>query len=126
MSPEVMQVGARLNQRSRAKYVADARKRVARGAKWLDQQKPNWFRKVRTTQLRMDHGLMCVLGQLYSPGDDQWDETGYSAAEKEHPGKMKWGGFITLDTGGPTYDELQAAWLDAIATRRKAARTVTR
>jgi hypothetical protein len=37
---------------------------VVRGAKWLDQRQPDWFRRVKLTSLQLSSESFCVLGQL--------------------------------------------------------------
>lgn len=42
-----------------------ARKRVQRGADFLDQADPDWFRHVDAESLELSSGRRCVLGQLH-------------------------------------------------------------
>ncbi len=127
MSPEVMQVGAGLNQRSRAKYVAEAKKRVAKGAAWLDTERPRWWRSVKVTMLDMEKPSMCVLGQVFakdamkSQRYDRFISHGYDIVFNAHQRKITTHGF-NVQGGGPTYDELHFAWLDEIRARRNASR----
>jgi len=120
-----MAVGARLTDRARAKFVADANKRVARGAKWLDKERPNWFRKVRITALQMEQKDTCVLGQVFAADVNNSLEWGYDVASARYALDADSLGFNEGDdfSDGPTFDELQDAWIAAIRTRRKAARS---
>lgn len=40
------------------------KRRVAKGAAWLDEVDPTWFNTVRVDQLQMSNGCRCVIGQL--------------------------------------------------------------
>lgn len=42
------------------------RKRVERGAVWLDEVDPTWFNDVDVSALKMSHECKCVIGQLVS------------------------------------------------------------
>lgn len=39
--------------------------RVARGAAWLDENKPEWWRRVSLIELEMASPCRCVLGQVF-------------------------------------------------------------
>lgn len=51
----------------RAKRITpdDARRRVSRGAKYLDDVAPGWEQLIDPWQLDLAHGNTCVLGQLH-------------------------------------------------------------
>lgn len=38
--------------------------RVARGAVWLDERKPDWYTIIDLTWLDMERGEACILGQI--------------------------------------------------------------
>ena len=54
-------------QRRRARRVSldDARTRVQRGAAYLDEVDPEWYRRVDPVTLRLSSVSSCVLGQLH-------------------------------------------------------------
>jgi hypothetical protein len=43
----------------------EASQRVARGAAFLDEADPGWYRRVDATTLELSSGSACVLGQLH-------------------------------------------------------------
>ena len=51
--------------RARRITLTYARERAARGAAYLDQVMPGWYRRINADQLDMGNGLTCILGQLY-------------------------------------------------------------
>jgi len=45
--------------------LANARERVRRGAQYLDEHDPDWYRSVNPESLELSDGSHCVLGQLH-------------------------------------------------------------
>ena len=45
---------------------------VDRGAKRLDQRRPNWYKQIDTKTLDLSLGCQCVIGQIYGQYDDPW------------------------------------------------------
>ncbi len=45
-----------------------AKVRVARGTRWLDKNKPGWWRRVKVRELDMGDECRCVLGQAFERG----------------------------------------------------------
>lgn len=41
---------------------------VEKGARRLDQRRPNWYRDIDLRTLDMDDGCLCICGQLYGEG----------------------------------------------------------
>lgn len=56
---------------SQLRYAA---KRVRKGARYLDDKIPDWWRKVKVGRLDMHDQCRCVLGQIY--GDYKPEEIG--------------------------------------------------
>lgn len=79
-------------QRNKGKRQATIVKRVARGARFLDRVKPDWFNLINLDELNLASGCSCVLGQIVrkeSAGADSfW--SGYGAvAIHEKPGTTR-------------------------------------
>jgi len=53
----------------------DVQERVARGAAWLDENRPGWRDAISLQELDMRSGCDCVLGQVYAT--DAIDGDGY-------------------------------------------------
>lgn len=89
--------------------------RVAAGSNWLDVIHRGWDEDINLDTLTIDSCDQCVLGQLferYGDGlealeldDDDAVEFGFDRHTSEHP---------------DVYDDLTAAWMDAIRARRQA------
>ena len=47
------------------KQIETIRKRVKRGIKWLDKEKPNWINKVFFRKLSMGSTSTCICGQVF-------------------------------------------------------------
>jgi hypothetical protein len=85
---------------------------AARGAEFLDNEDPDWYKKVDRQTLRMSDCVQCVLGQLYGS---------YVAACRELDfvtGTAVSLGFDKLIGGYEDYwDYLNAAWINEISDR---------
>lgn len=55
----------RVAQQARRVTFQRAEQRVRRGAAYLDDVDPGWFRRVHAATLELDSGNACVLGQLH-------------------------------------------------------------
>ena len=86
--------------------LTEAKRRVKRGAEYLDEVRPGWAHEIDIKTLEMANYSLCILGQL-----DLWDAFMY-----DHPGESKQHGF-TGSIGDVTYDTLQYCWLTEISDR---------
>lgn len=103
---------------------ASARKRVERGAAYLDTVDPHWYRTVDPVTLELSDGSRCVLGQMHGDyrlglGRAQLLNMGSGPRASLSPVAY---GFQAADTGDDDtaahdYDLLTAAWAEAIRTR---------
>lgn len=98
-----------------------ARYRAFAGAAWLDCVSPGWDSQVSLTDLVLEDGSSCVLGQVFAeyadPDDDLYN--GYDWATEnfdELDGDGRGYGFeYARDV---TYAELDQAWTELIEARR--------
>jgi hypothetical protein len=91
----------------------DAAARVARGAAWLDGERPGWAGIIRLHELSMSSCSRCVLGQLFGDYRSRVDVSDLPAE--------RWAflhGFNTCAESG--WAALHAAWLAEIEKRRTA------
>jgi len=122
-----------------------ARRRVARGARWLDQREPHWEKLIDLDTLRMADGCRCVLAQtadrLIVNLDRSWeydDESGvnpYTQVVEHLLGgvqgyrRAELLGFDEEDVIAPAsdgyfvrsavaFEDLQEAWVEEIVRRR--------
>lgn len=117
--------------------MSEITERVASGAAWLDEQRPDWWHAVNLGRLDMTSECLCVLGQVFaqvalvSEDADGFEfDNGYDYADRELGAPMIEGGFyIRVDWNLPDaanetnlrYAELDAEWKRLIAERRAAA-----
>jgi hypothetical protein len=119
-------------------------RRVKRGARWLDEHWPDWWREVDLSTLNLASSCDCVLGQLgrdYTAvanhfslvlSEDERDLVdGFNLFEQwvmPNLGlddvDMQNFGFEYAPWEGVTYENLQEAWADAITERRLAASVI--
>tara|TARA_R110000824_G_scaffold226927_4_gene414745 strand:- start:495 stop:806 length:312 start_codon:yes stop_codon:yes gene_type:complete len=52
-------------------------KRVAKGAAWLDQVKPNWRNELNWSFLKIEDRTLCILGQLFTDPSREHLTNGY-------------------------------------------------
>jgi hypothetical protein len=96
-------------------FWGSVQKRVARGVTLLDAYDPEWFNRVDTDRLHMEHNRLCILAQVVGPY--------YEAALKTlglSPRKgMKYGfdGALSDDFYAP-WNELRREWVRVITLRR--------
>lgn len=94
--------------------------RVARGAAWLDEQKPGWPQLI-TEELEMSGCRSCVLGQVFAVEGGK--ESGYwwaldSVGWTEETGASAiwdWASYHGFE--GPEYVLLEEEWLRVIGER---------
>ncbi len=89
------------------------RERVERGAAFLDEHEPTWWKLLRENQLDLGHCDECVLGQIYG---------GYGRGLEALLGAddLDWSvdhGFTLLPPDN-RWRALGALWLEAIAQRK--------
>lgn len=92
--------------------------RVARGAAWLDNARPNWFREIDLSRLVMTSPCECVIGQLFGDYNDFIDgdlvEGGFST-------ETDWGFRHAFNTGSERqFQNLETEWRRVISERRAA------
>lgn len=91
-------------------------KEVARGAKWLDKNRPGWLGVIMLKKLNLGQCDMCMLGQLY--GGYNCDIVGDLESTVEHGfslGLDYWCGYNDIKN----YKKLTTAWKTLIRKRRK-------
>lgn len=107
--------------------IEEARSNVARGAAYLDQQRPGWFQRIDIGTLTLHDPCGCIVGQLCGTGHEfvdgmrslsipfdnhgSFDAKGYGLALENLTG-------VTHDDPRADYVILQDAWIEAIAARR--------
>jgi len=106
---------------------ASARKRVQRGADYLDTVDPHWYRNVDPVTLELSSGSHCVLGQMhgdYRLGLGRAHLLNMGSGPRASLSPVAYG-FQATDTGDADmtahdYDLLTAAWAEAIRARHEA------
>ncbi len=89
------------------------RERVERGAAFLDEHEPRWWKRIDEERLRLRSDCNCVLGQLYGSYGDFVMETELGFSWSEEHGFDRSSGGDVLD-----YCTLDTLWLEAIAQRK--------
>ena len=100
---------------------------VQRGARFLDERDPDWYRKIDLDTLNLGSSCACVLGQLHlfkhPRTEKKW--VAYSRELLEINGEVEekpWlFGFITDGDHGQFFSNLTADWKTEIRRRLKAA-----
>ena len=100
------------------------RRAAARGATWLDKNRPGWSRKIKRRQLDLNSTQFCILGQIHGArnqhafdheadalglSEDQWDRLGFSLTIPAVA--AGWG------DDDERYGVLTAAWRDELKVR---------
>lgn len=114
------------------------RRYVRRGARLLDRHRPGWWRRVRTTRLRMDLGFLdrngcgCVLAQVYGSYSDGLNTLEPHLRERpddadcppeEHGFNAHYEAILAnKDADISTFDLLDEAWTAEVTARRQRAR----
>lgn len=98
--------------------------RAAKGAAFLDEKVPGWFRRVKIRPLDLGDECRCVLGQLWegdssgvNPYMDQAKKLGISVNSTR--GAVALGFDRSVKGGSVEYAALTEAWRDLIRVRRK-------
>jgi len=108
------------------------RKRVQRGADYLDNVDPDWYRRVDSETLELDDGRHCVLGQLHGEfrlGLGRSHLITMSSAPRASLSPVAYG-FKCVENvpdewQAYDYDLLNEAWKEAVRTRQDADPFVT-
>lgn len=100
-------------------------KRVERGAAYLDEVDPTWYRRIDAEALALENGRHCVLGQLHGEfrlGLGRSHLISLSSAPRASLSPVAYG-FKCVE-GVPEewqkrdYDLLDAAWMEAVRARQ--------
>jgi hypothetical protein len=92
------------------------RERVERGAKFLDEQMPEWIDEIDLNTLALRSPCRCVLGQLFGDYSE-----GVDALDLDFPDEEDRGFHIAFDETRSRWEELTEAWKSLILARRQAA-----
>ena len=105
-------------------------KRIARGARWLDKQEPDWFDRIHPYSLDPDSDRGCIIGQVFGSFERYWRRRYFMPSQYAHPKLelllpntwvaiwlMARRGFATVREGTWPWIE---AWKDEIDKRKKA------
>jgi hypothetical protein len=98
--------------------VSTISERVARGAAWLDEQRPGWVDEIDLHDLALASPCRCILGQIFGDFDDVKMRgpmaRGFNAYKSDYDGEMR------------EFGELEREWRRVITERRaEAARAET-
>lgn len=94
-----------------------AKRRAARGAAFLDQERPGWFTQINLTRLDIDSCSWCIAAQL---SGKYGFTTGCKQLGLGHKKAAKFG-MDSNGAGGDEYARLTRAWVKEIMFRREAA-----
>lgn len=107
---------------------AKLRKKVERGAKWLDGKYPDWWRDVNLSKLKMSNGHRCILGQTAkslasecAPGFTGYDRVLWKYGHY----RDKWAtrhGFSAIYS--EEWSMLECAWSEQVSQREEAAKAL--
>jgi hypothetical protein len=84
---------------------------VARGVALLDEKVPGWRTKIDLGELNVAGFYSCPLGQIGGDFEHGAILVGLQGRSRKYPEF----GFYLEDDGGGTFEELNAAWREAIA-----------
>ena len=90
---------------------------VTKGAKLLDKKFPGWEKKIDPEILDMANPSVCILGQLhgdYATGSVKLFPLSRTNAEDR---AMRYGFDSLEESYGPSYEQLNCAWMLEIAKR---------
>lgn len=103
------------------------RKRVQRGATYLDDFDPGWHRRVDSETLELDDGQHCILGQLHGEfrlGLGRSHLISMSSAPRASLSPVAYGfkcvENVPEDWQALDYELLNTAWSKAVRTRQEA------
>lgn len=91
------------------------RQRVAAGAVWLDETNPDWWRHIDLDRLDLVDACLCVLGQLHG---NYWQATALHWNTRESDAARLGFTAYPVGDGMDEFNELEAAWRDAVTDRR--------
>jgi hypothetical protein len=104
-----------------------ARERVERGATYLDEVDPGWYRRVDSDTLELGDGQHCVLGQLHGEfrlGLGRSHLITMSSAPRASLSPANYGfkcvDGVSDEWQARDYALLNAAWKEAVRTRQEA------
>lgn len=104
-----------------------ARERVDRGATYLDEVDPEWYRRVDSDTLELGDGQHCILGQLHGEfrlGLGRSHLITMSSAPRASLSPVHYGfkcvEGVSDEWQARDYDLLNAAWKDAVQRRQDA------
>lgn len=113
--------------RTRHITLRNARERVQRGASYLDDVDPEWYRRVDAETLELADGKHCVLGQLHGEfrlGLGRSHLITMSSAPRASLSPVSYGfkcvEGVSDEWQDRDYDLLNTAWKDAVRTRQTA------
>ena len=92
-------------------------KRVDRGIKWLDKNKPGWQNRIVFKRLRMSSDSTCICGQLFG----SFSESPFGDHNKDNL-SISLGFYTPPPTDYQYYSELGEIWKRKIRAIRKKAR----
>lgn len=106
--------------------IGQVRERVGRGAAYLDDADPGWYRRVDPQTLSLSSGRHCVLGQLHGEfrlGLGRSHLVSMSSAPRASLSPVAYG-FKCVENvpdewQAYDYDLLTEAWKEAVRTRRE-------
>ena len=112
--------------RARRITLDDARERAARGAAYLDEVCPGWYRRIDRDLLDLGNGRACILGQLYGSfvsGLTGCHLINASTAPRVSLSPVHFG-FLAVQRvcealQEQDYENLNQAWLEAVEKRQK-------
>lgn len=103
------------------------RERVERGAAYLDDVDPGWYRRVNADTLELDDGKHCILGQLHGEfrlGLGRSHLISMSSAPRASLSPVSYGfkcvEGVSDDWQARDYELLNEAWKEAVRTRQEA------
>lgn len=115
------------DRRARRVSYAYARTRVQRGAAYLDDIDPEWYRRVDAETLELSSGSSCVLGQLHGDfrrGLSRSQLINMSSAPRASLSPVSYGfkcvHGVSDEVQEQDYAHLSRAWQDAVRQRQAA------
>lgn len=90
-------------------------RRVARGAQLLDQYVPKWHRQIDVSELEMNNGGMCILGQTFGDFSDGLHELLMGAISAEFKAKVP---ALRLEYGDDLRETIRSAVEDGLTNVR--------
>lgn len=111
--------------RARRISLTYARARVQRGADYLDEFDPGWYRRVDPQTLELSSGASCILGQLHGDfrmGLSRSHLINLSSAPRASLSPVSYGfqcvSGVSDDAQEQDYEHLNQAWREAVQQRQ--------